>query len=82
MLIYTSYTILIVEDFSCQEVIDLEDDLMTTTPKASSTIVIIDSDEEDDRDQTPLLPFQEVILPKPVALSTSKDKVVSVYLFC
>ncbi|KAI9123842.1 hypothetical protein K1719_005142 [Acacia pycnantha] len=62
---------------AAKKIIDLEDNIMTKiAPKASSTVVIIDSDEEDDRDRKPFLPFQEVILPKPVVPSATKDIVV------
>ncbi|XP_028765718.1 protein CHROMATIN REMODELING 35-like isoform X1 [Neltuma alba] len=62
---------------TAKKIIDLEDNLKTkTAPKASSTVVIIDSDEEDDRDKKPFLPFQEVVLPKPVVPPTTKDMVV------
>ncbi|XP_028765721.1 protein CHROMATIN REMODELING 35-like isoform X2 [Neltuma alba] len=61
---------------TAKKIIDLEDNLKTkTAPKASSTVVIIDSDEEDDRDKKPFLPFQEVVLPKPVVPPTTKDMV-------
>ncbi|XP_054777091.1 protein CHROMATIN REMODELING 35 isoform X2 [Prosopis cineraria] len=59
---------------AAKKIIDLEHNLVRkAAPKASSTVVIIDSDEEDDRDKKPCLPFQEVILPKPVVLSTTRD---------
>ncbi|KAK4258637.1 hypothetical protein QN277_005067 [Acacia crassicarpa] len=64
-------------DEASKKIIDVEDNIMTKiAPKASSTVVIIDSDEEDDRDRKPFLPFQEVILPKPVVLSATNDIVV------
>ncbi|KAI5446311.1 Protein CHROMATIN REMODELING 35 [Lathyrus oleraceus] len=48
----------------------IEKDVLTPRKEmdvpAAPTVVIIDSDEEDDRDQKYFLPFQKVVLPKPV----------------